>query len=184
MARDLTEATPAVLPHNGDLARPADDARWLRESGAGSLERIWIKRAKRGPMDPVDSATLEADRGVRGNANVGGRRQVTIISRERWSELMAALGASLPPSARRANLMVSGIDLEQSRGRILRIGATRLRINGETRPCERMEEAHAGLEALMRDRWGGGTFAEVLDGGEIRVGDAVEWETIAAVPSA
>jgi MOSC domain-containing protein YiiM len=140
----------------------------------GTLERIWLKRAKRGPMDPVETALLEVERGLHGNANRGGRRQVTIISAERWTELMAALGADLPPAARRANLLVSGIDLENSRGRILRIGATRLRINGETRPCERMEEAHQGLQELMRDRWGGGAFAEVIEGGEIRVGDRVE----------
>lgn len=126
-------------------------------------------------MDAVDAALLEADRGLRGNANRGGRRQVTIISRERWAELMAALGADLPPSTRRANLMVSHVDLENSRGRVLRVGGARLKINGETRPCEQMEEAHAGLESLMRERWGGGVFAEVLEGGEICVGDEVEW---------
>ena len=142
----------------------------------GTLERIWIKRVRRGPMDPVPSATLQPAYGLVGNANRGGRRQVTIIAHERWTALMAALGADLDPSARRANLMVSGIDLEQSRDRILRIGTTRLHINGETRPCEQMEEAHAGLQAAMRDRWGGGAFAEVLDGGEIRVGEAVSWE--------
>jgi MOSC domain-containing protein YiiM len=130
-------------------------------------------------MDAVNAAVLEPGRGIRGNANRGGRRQVTVITRRRWNELMAALGADLPPSTRRANLMVSGIDLENSRGRILRIGTTRLRINGETRPCEQMEAAHAGLQALMRERWGGGAFAEVLDGGEIRAGDRVEWETAA-----
>jgi hypothetical protein len=39
-----------------------------------------------------------------------------------------------------------------------------------------MEAAHAGLQELMRDRWGGGAFAEVVDGGEIRIGDVVQWE--------
>jgi MOSC domain-containing protein YiiM len=28
----------------------------------------------------------------------------------------------------------------------------------------------------MRQRWGGGVYAEVLDGGTIAVGDAVTWE--------
>jgi MOSC domain-containing protein YiiM len=144
----------------------------------GKLERIWLKRGKGGPMDPVDAAVLEMDGGLRGNANRGGRRQVTIISQERWAELMDALGANLPPSVRRANLMVSGVDLESSRGRVLRVGSARLRINGETRPCEQMEAAHAGLQAVMRERWGGGAFAEVLEGGEIRIGELVEWDSL------
>jgi len=141
-----------------------------------TLERIWLKRAKGGPMDSVATAELEAEGGLRGNANRGGKRQVTIISAQRWAELMDNLGADLPPSARRANLMVSGLDLEQSRGRVLRVGDTRLKINGETRPCEQMEAAHAGLQQLMSGRWGGGAFAEALDGGEIHVGDTVEWD--------
>ena len=149
----------------------------IEGGGVAKLENIWLKRAKGGPMDPVQAATLEAGTGLRGNANRGGRRQVTIISQARWAELLGALGADLSPGARRANLMVSGVDLENSRGQVLRVGTTRLKINGETRPCEQMEEAHAGLQALMRERWGGGAFAEVLDGGEIRVGDAVEWES-------
>ena len=127
-------------------------------------------------MDPVDAALLEVGGGLQGNANRGGKRQVTIITRERWSELMETLGADLPPRVRRANLMVTGVDLRNSRGRILRIGATRLLINGETRPCEQMEAAHAGLRELMRDRWGGGAFAEVVEGGQIRVADEVRWE--------
>jgi len=140
-----------------------------------TVTQIWIKRSTLGRMDPVDAPVLD-DEGLAGNANRGGRRQVTIIARERWTELMKTLGADLPPSARRANLMLSGVDLQDSRGRILRVGGTRLLINGKTRPCERMEEAHAGLQVLMRDRWGGGAYAEVVDGGDIHVGDAVEWE--------
>jgi len=157
-----------------EAARSEDDPRASRGDGSAKLERIWLKRGKGGPMDAVDTALLEVDRGLRGNANRGGKRQVTIITEARWAELMDTLGADLPPSARRANLLVSGVHLENSRGRVLRVGDTRLKINGETRPCEQMEAVHAGLQELMRDRWGGGAFAEVVDGGEIRVGDDVE----------
>lgn len=141
----------------------------------GRVEAIWLKRMKLGPMDPVERATLKANRGLVGNANQGGKRQVTLIEQEMWQVLMAQVGGSLAPSARRANLMLSGIRLADSRRRILRIGPCRLRIYGEAKPCERMEAAWPGLRAAMADNWAGGAFGEVLDDGEIAVGDVVEW---------
>ena len=142
----------------------------------GRLEAIWIKRARRGPMDAVTCAQLHGGRGIDGNANRGGRRQVTIIALERWREAMDALGADLDPATRRANFMVSGLSLERTRGRVLRIGACRLRINGETRPCEQMEEAHPGLQRALETRWGGGAYAEVLEDARVCVGDVADWE--------
>lgn len=142
----------------------------------GRLEQIWIKRAHRGLMDPTPAAMLEAGKGLIGSANYGGRRHVTIISVERWAELMALLRADIDPSARRANLMVSGIELAETRDRVLRVGSCRLLIGGETHPCERMEEAHAGLQDAMESRWGGGAWAQVERGGEVHVGNEVEWE--------
>lgn len=139
------------------------------------LEAIWIKRARRGKMDPVQRAELIAGKGIVGNANQGGRRQVTIIEKEVWAERTAQVGATLDPSMRRANLMVSGIDLLKSRGRTLRIGECILEIAGETRPCERMEEAAPGLRDAMRANWGGGAFAMIVKGGTINVGDVVEF---------
>ena len=60
----------------------------------GTLQGIWLKRAKRGPMDSVRSASLEPGVGLLENANKGGRRQVTIIARERWAELWRFLASS------------------------------------------------------------------------------------------
>jgi MOSC domain-containing protein YiiM len=140
----------------------------------GKLEQIWIKRMKGGPMDPRDRATLVAGRGLEGNANQGGKRQVTILSKEVWDQITAPLPEAPPPIARRANLLVSGVDLANSRGRILRIGTYRIRVYGETRPCEQMEDAAPGLQAGLGIPWGGGVFGEVLDDGEIGVGDEVK----------
>ena len=69
--------------------------------------------------------------------------------------------------------MVSGVDLASSRGRVLRVAGHRIRIYGETRPCEQMEAAAAGLQEGLSEAWGGGVFGEVLDDGEIRIGDEV-----------
>ena len=145
-------------------------------AATGKLEAIWIKRMKRGPMDSVEQAVMQMGEGLVGNANQGGRRQVTILERENWAELMTEVGGTLPPSARRANLLIRGLSLSRSAKRILRIGSCRIRILGETRPCERMEEAWPGLQAAMSRAWTGGAFGEVLDDGEILVGDPVRWE--------
>ncbi len=81
---------------------------------------------------------------------------------------------AVDPSARRANVVVQGIDLEKSHGRMLRLGGCLVRINGEVRPCERMDEARQGLRSALNPHWRGGVFAEIVEGGTIRVGDPAE----------
>ena len=137
------------------------------------LEQIWIKRMHRGPMDPAARARVVAGKGIVGNANQGGARQVTIVSSKHWTDVTAPLGHTPDPRLRRANLLVSDIDFTDARGRILKIGNVRVRISGQTRPCEQMEAAAPGLQELMQVPWGGGAFGEVLDDGESAVGDEV-----------
>ena len=151
------------------------DAKRHFQNNPGTLEAIWIKRMKQGPMDSVESAMLEVGVGLIGNANQGGRRQVTIVEREVWEKLMSEVQGILSPASRRANLLISGLSLKKSRKRTLLIGCCRIRILGETKPCERMEETWEGLQEAMRQSWAGGAFGEVLDDGEILVGDLVSW---------
>lgn len=141
-------------------------------SRQGRLEAIWIKRAKRGPMDPVESARAVADAGLVGSADQGGRRQVTVIDAEVFEDIRRDLPTA-EPVMRRANLMVSGVGLEESRNKVLLVGGVRIHLQGETRPCERMDEECPGLTAALEIPWRGGAYGVILDDGEIRVGDAV-----------
>ena len=160
---------------SGDSAAKRYVAHRVTHLRMGKLEAIWIKRVRRGKMDPVQHAELIAGKGIVGNANQGGRRQVTVIDKDVWAQRTASVNAQLDPAARRANLMVSGVDLLNSRGKTIRIGDCILEIAGETKPCERMEEAAPGLRTAMYADWGGGAFATVVKGGTIKVGDDVEY---------
>lgn len=140
----------------------------------GEIVNIWIKRAHRGVMDPVNEAQLVENRGLAGNADQGRRRQITIIDEAAWREAAAETGADVDPSRRRANVMLRGIPLADSRGKLLRLGACLVRILGETRPCEQMEEAQPGLRKALSPNWRAGVFGEIVEGGSIRIGDSAE----------
>ncbi|WP_416150574.1 MOSC domain-containing protein [Salipaludibacillus sp. HK11] len=141
----------------------------------GELCGIWIKRLKRGPMDATQRAKLIENCGLHNNADQGGKRQVTIIEEEKWESLMTSLGTKLGPETRRANLMIKGINLEKSLGKVLKIGDCFIKIYGETKPCEKMNHALPGLKNAMSPHWHGGAYGVVLNNGEIHKGDLVNW---------
>ena len=127
-------------------------------------------------MDPADQATLVTDRGIAGCANQGGWRQVTIIEQEVFDALAESLSPDVEPIMRRANVMTSGIRLEGTRGRVLRLGECRIQLRGETHPCEQMDEALEGLRAALKPDCGGGMFGKIIQGGVVSVGDVATLE--------
>lgn len=186
----------------GNLKFMTEQKTAANETGKGRLEAIWIKRAHKGPMDAVSEAELVEGQGLKNNADQGGRRQVAILSKERWEEATAELAETtaeleaglagaeeqsgqpissggnqsdnhIHPKDRRANLFVSGVDLEETRGWTLAVGGHRMVIAGETKPCAFMDDICDGLQDALRPRWGGGAYAQVLDSGTISVGDRV-----------
>ncbi|PYQ60821.1 MAG: sulfurase [Acidobacteria bacterium] len=132
---------------------------------------IWIKRAHGGAMDRVDEAHLVPGRGLVGSADQGGWRQITIISEESWRNATAELGADVDPSARRANVMIRGLDLQKSRGKKLQLGDCVINVRGENPPCRLMNE----MQQPLRSHWRAGVFGEIVYGGTIRAGDSVRF---------
>ncbi|MEJ2540785.1 MAG: MOSC domain-containing protein [Gemmatimonadota bacterium] len=137
----------------------------------GRVEALWVKRVRRGPMDPVEAVLLEKGLGIRGNADRGGWRQVTVIEAEMMEALEERFGESLDPAMRRANVMVRGVRLAGCRGKVLHLGGCRIEMRGETVPCERMDETLPGLRDALKGGWAGGAFGRVAVDGEVRLGD-------------
>lgn len=144
-------------------------------NGTPRVEGLWVKRARRGPMDACTELEFEQGRGIVGNADQGGRRQVTVIAAEVFETLRDELASEVDPAMRRANVLVRGVDLQQSRGRRLALGSVELRIGGETRPCERMDETLPGLTRSLDPEWRGGVYAQVETSGRVAIGDPVRW---------
>jgi MOSC domain-containing protein YiiM len=136
---------------------------------------IWLKLRRGMPMKAVDRADLIAGRGLVGNVEQGGRRQITIIDEAAWRAAAREFGVDVDPVERRANLMLRAIDLRNSRGRLLRVGKCIIRVLTETTPCLKLERARPGLRAALKSGWRGGVTGQIIAGGTIRIGDTAEW---------
>lgn len=141
----------------------------------GALEWIGARSQRRAPMQDAPAAELIAGRGLVGDryGNVGGARQVTLISAESLAAIASHLGrdAVLAHEVRR-NLVVRGLNLVALKGRRFRVGAALLEATGDCHPCSRMEE-ELGVGGYNAMRGLGGITARVIEGATIRVGDQV-----------
>jgi MOSC domain-containing protein YiiM len=139
-----------------------------------TLIGIARRRASRAPMESLQETVISREKGVEGDhRGTSTGRQVTVLAAEAWERACGELGAVVPWTTRRANLLVGGLALESSTGRRVRIGEVVLEITKETAPCARMEEACAGLRAVLLPEWRGGVCCRVIRGGTVHVGDAV-----------
>lgn len=145
---------------------------------SGRVEWIGLRPARDVPMREVASADAEAGGGLRGDRYAGGsgKRGITLIQAEHLPAIAMLAGhATLAPATLRRNLVVSGIPLAALRGRCFRIGEVLLEGTDACDPCSRMEAAlgPGGYNAM---RGMGGLCARILEGGSLRLGDAVVGE--------
>lgn len=125
-------------------------------------------------MELLSEARVTREAGIDGDyRGTVESRQVTILAESAWRAACAELGADLDWTTRRANLIVSDIDLRNTRGATMRVGEVVLEVADELGPCRRMEEACTGLRKALTPEWRGGVSCRVVVGGAIRTGDPV-----------
>ncbi len=144
---------------------------------AGSVRWIGLRPARDVPMLEVGTAEAVAGIGLVGDryASGSGKRGVTLIQAEHLPVIASLAGhASVVPATLRRNLVVEGIPLVALKGNRFRIGEVLLEGTDDCDPCSRMEDAlGAGGYNAMRGM--GGLCARILEGGSLRIGDAVAW---------
>ncbi len=147
-------------------------------SEQGSLVAIARHAKSRAKLELLESVRVSKASGLEGDCR-GAKpmRQVTLLSAEAWQAVCAELGAELPWTLRRGNLLVSGLDLPRVVGARLAVGALQLEVTEEVRPCQRMDEQQAGLMAALDPDWRGGIACRVLEGAVIRIGDPVSLQS-------
>lgn len=124
---------------------------------------------KRLPMEELDAVRVLKNSGLEGcvHARPGGKRQVLLVDRETLEAM------ELRPGVIRENITTDGINVNSLElGQELRVGETRLLVSAICTPCDQLEKLRAGLRREMRGRRG--MLCRVLEGGEIRRGDAIE----------
>jgi len=145
----------------------------------GRVEAIIVRGSPREPARSIAATEalagigLADDRlGQRGEAELS-TRQVTLIQAEHLPVIAQLAGVTaVDPVRLRRNIVVSGINLLALKNAKVRVGNAVLEIVGPCAPCSRMEEEICpGAYAAMRGH--GGMTARVVEGGAIRVGDAV-----------
>ncbi len=149
-------------------------------TGEGRLLGIARKTEKYAPVAEVENATVSLAAGVEGDYRGGlqaADRRVTVLTTEAWRRVCDELGTELPWTMRRVNLLVEGLDLEETVGDRIEIGDVVLEVTMETAPCNRMDEQHRGLTDALRPDWRGGVCCRVVSGGTIGVGDSVRLAT-------
>lgn len=165
---------PAGVPKAAGsvAAKPGSVALRSGAAVAGRISGLCVRPGPRVEPEERGALVLDAAEGVVGDHGRREKRQVTILSRESWRAAERAVGTELPWTARRANVLVEGVDLaELLAGGVLRLGGCEVEIVGETFPCDQMEEAHPGLKAALLPETRGGVYGRVLTPGTIRVGD-------------
>jgi len=152
----------------------------------GQLEAIYLRQVR--GLDCIAAQVTEAiaQKGLAGDRfsktpsrnPLGSNRQVTLIQAEHIAVISAFIGAPVDAAKLWRNLVVSGINLLAAKSLFkdqvmqIKIGEVILQVSGLCEPCSKMETTlgQGGYNAM---RGHGGVNAKIIQGGMLKIGDAV-----------
>lgn len=138
----------------------------------GRVVNLYLCLERLQPMTPVQEATAVSDLGLDGDKHAvkGNARQVLVMDIETLREL------DLSPGTIKENITVEGLDLSSvEAGHVFFVGdQVTLEATGDCLPCARMDAIRPGLQNELKGRRG--ILSTVLNGGTLKVGDAIRVE--------
>lgn len=148
----------------------------------GSVVSIHLARSASVPMESAQEANAIAGQGLEGDRYAvgigqwsktpGAGREITLIEIESIEALAREKSVSISPGAARRNVVTQGVALNDLVGREFQVGAVRLCGVRLCDPCAYLETlTQPGVLAGLIHR--GGLRADVVQGGTIRVNDAI-----------
>jgi len=137
----------------------------------GKIQEIYIYPHQDRPPKKLQEVEAITGVGLHGDRDRSFKRAVTLLSMEAWDIVMEELDSTLPPETRRANLVVSGIDLRDTVGKTLQIGPVEVAVHGETKPCSKMDHKCQGLKNALSPAMRAGVHGSIEAEGILHVGD-------------
>jgi MOSC domain-containing protein YiiM len=150
----------------------------------GRMLAIAIAREAKGAMESVESIEVVAGQGLVGDrygAGIGAAQftgvrkpenEVTLIASEAIEAANDEFNLTIAHLDTRRNLLTAGVPLNDLVRKRFRVGQVLLRGLELCEPCGYLERrTYPGIKAALKNR--GGLRCCVVEGGEIRVGDAI-----------
>jgi MOSC domain-containing protein YiiM len=142
---------------------------------SGRIVAVSVSEKKGERKTPIASITLQADRGIVGDAHAGDwHRQVSLLAIESIRK-MQNLGLDVNTGDFAENITTEGIDLVSLPiGTRLRVGKTILEVTQIGKECHtRCAIYHQAGDCVMPKE---GIFAKVIFGGDLKAGDSIRSE--------
>ncbi|OEK01872.1 molybdenum cofactor sulfurase [Roseivirga sp. 4D4] len=142
----------------------------------GLVKLVTIRPLRKEPPVILKDVEAIAEVGLAGDhyASKGGKRQVTLISREHIHAVASFMGKEeIDPLALRRNIVTTGINLNALKDKRFQIGEAVFEHTGECHPCSRMEE-NLGSGGYNAMRGHGGITCRVIQSGRITRGDSIK----------